>query len=135
MMNHGGLLPRLQQPAMRLLLAELEFGPATIGDLCAVVPRVKRALILYLNEARRAKLIHICGWERSRGAPRPVYSIGPGRGDAVRPQPLTGAERTKRSKDRKTMTNGNVQRGVQATSGAPIGREIGAHAGQGWSAP
>ena len=76
--------PRLEQPAVKLILRDLESGPATVADLEDVTRIDRRNLRVYLRLLHEREAVHISGWEQRTGPALPVWNLGPGR-DRPRP--------------------------------------------------
>lgn len=79
--------PRAEQPVVKLIKRDLEFGPATIHDLEESTGVNKRNLRHYLKALLAQKAVHVGGWEQRTGPVLPVYAAGCGRG-APRPKAL-----------------------------------------------
>jgi hypothetical protein len=98
---------RLYRPEMKLLLRDLEHGPANIHDLCAAVGIGLSAMYRYLKLARAAGRVRICGYESARGG-RPVYDLVRNvqqRRDVPRPEPLTGTQQKRQWRAKQKAKN------------------------------
>lgn len=94
---------RLFMPEMKLLLRDLESGPATVSDLVPVLRISRRGTTAYVREAYAAGLIRISGYERvhKQGGCTKIYALklSPLQRDCPRPAPLgpTEAQRIRRA--------------------------------------
>lgn len=70
---------RIEQPVVKLVLKELEFGPFTLHDLVDVVKISTRNLRVYLKLMLELRMIHISAWEQRQGPALPVFDLGQGR--------------------------------------------------------
>lgn len=70
---------RIEQPVVKLILKELEFGPSTLHDLVDVIKINARNLRVYLKIMLEIQMIHISAWEQRQGPALPVFNIGKGR--------------------------------------------------------
>lgn len=76
--------PRSEQPVVKLILRDLEFGPAVNHDLAQTTGVHLRNIRHYLKLLHAANQIRIGGWEQRTGPALPVWHLGPGR-DVPRP--------------------------------------------------
>ena len=86
----------------KLMRALFECEPMTISELSEECGLHMRTVLGLVRALRREELVHVADWQL-----RPVnqcrvemYKWAPGKQDARRPPPLTGAEREKRKRDR-----------------------------------
>jgi predicted ArsR family transcriptional regulator len=82
-------------PTQKLILRDLEFGPATLTDLAAIIGVDKRTIGRALRQLRDIHgLVRISNWETGRGGKAPVWSLKklPCHTDVPRPPSLTKAE-------------------------------------------
>lgn len=68
--------PRIEQPTLKLILRDLEDGPASVKDLEETLKIDRRNLRPYLTLLHEQQHIHICAWEQRTGPALPVYSAG-----------------------------------------------------------
>lgn len=77
-------------PTETLILRDLEFGPATVRDLSAVLKIHRYSVLRVLRKMRAKKLVRICNWEVKLGGAAAVWDTNPdGLRDAPRPPKLT----------------------------------------------
>lgn len=86
---------RAHLPAAKLILRDLESGPATLYELQSVVRLSISSTKEYLRELNQKKMIYICSYERLRNGMRPVYALGD-KQNAKKPQPYTKTEQMRR---------------------------------------
>lgn len=77
-------LPREKQPVVKLILRDLEDGPATVKELKAVLGMHECNVRYYLDLLHAKKLIYIGGWEQRTGPALPIWYLG-SRKDKPRP--------------------------------------------------
>lgn len=106
-------------PSEKLLLRELETGPATIHDLAPVLGLKRNQLLRLTKKLHSAGLIRITTWERARGAPRRVWALGCGR-DAPRPEPLSRTQVVYRYREKHPEWHRAYQRAWWAKNAAQL---------------
>jgi hypothetical protein len=67
--------PRAEQPIPKLILRDLELGPATVVDLEETVGINRKNLRPYLKMLHESEAIRVVGWEQKTGPALPVYGI------------------------------------------------------------
>ena len=70
---------RIEQPVVKLILKELEFGPSTLHDLVDVIKINVKNLRVYVKLMLEFQMIHIVAWEQRQGPALAVISLGPGK--------------------------------------------------------
>lgn len=70
------MLPREKQPVAKLILRDLEDGPATVKELKTVLGLCECNTRYYLRVLHKKKLIYIGGWEQRTGPALPVWYLG-----------------------------------------------------------
>lgn len=93
-------------PGMHKILETLKrYGDLTYRDIAKFSDLSPNTLKNsgYLDALMAQNRIHICAWHRSRNGPMsPIYSPGPGV-SAKKPQPITGAEKCRRHRERERI--------------------------------
>ncbi len=102
-------LALIEHPNVKLMLADLAIGPATIYDLAALLRVGVRQVYQYLRVTRTAGMVRIVDWERTTGG-RPVYGIKTSsmQRDAPRLPRLTSAENKRRWRAKRKTINAPV---------------------------
>lgn len=112
-------MARLTLPAAKLILRELEYGPANIHKLISVIRLAENTTRAYLRELRGANKIHICRYERLPNGFRPVYALGEGK-NARLPKPITKAEMQSRFRKKAKLKKETILRGSSMLAQWPV---------------
>lgn len=100
---------RQNRPEWKLLLLELQFGPATADDLAEAIGRHRETTKRYLKHMRRAQAIRVYGYERTRSVPNKVWCLWDGRPDKEFRR-LSGAKRAQRIRDGEALSTPSFAR-------------------------
>ena len=68
--------PRTEQPVVKLILRDLEFGPATVNELEETIGVNRRNLRYYMVMLHDLGIVKVVGWEQRTGPALPVYGVG-----------------------------------------------------------
>lgn len=92
---------RVNIPKLHLILHELYQGatPHEIMQVTGVSNQALKRLITSLRNPPSTRILRIISWELIGMTYQPVYKIGEG-ADSPKPKPLTGAQKSKRFRDR-----------------------------------
>jgi hypothetical protein len=92
---------REEQPAMKLILMELESGPACDTDLAHILGLHRKTVKLYTKLLWQQQQIVPLWWERKQGGAQPVWGIKNGNNMGLpKPRAMTRAEGKRRQKAR-----------------------------------
>jgi hypothetical protein len=100
--------------SMKLVLKELETGPATRDDLMHVVGIKQRAMLKALSDLYRMDLIRISTWEKRGHHAIRVWGLKSTRVDAPKPPRISNAEACRQYRLRKKNAGARPVFGVRA---------------------
>jgi DNA-binding transcriptional ArsR family regulator len=67
--------PRPEQPTTKLILRDLELGPATVNELEETIGVGRRNLRYYMRMLYGLGAVKVVGWEQRTGPALPVYGV------------------------------------------------------------
>jgi predicted transcriptional regulator len=89
-------------PTEKLILRDLELGPATVRDLVPVVNLRRYSVGRVIRKMQKKGLVYICSWETRRGGRAAVWGVKKlaANKDVPRPRRLTVAEMDRRHREK-----------------------------------
>lgn len=67
--------PRPEQSTTKLILRDLELGPATVNELEETIGVGRRNLRYYMGMLHELGAVKVVGWEQRTGPALPVYGV------------------------------------------------------------